>query len=462
VVILVLLSAVLAAAVVWLLSWIGVARHRLEAERERNAALEIEVAALQRQEAQLQTQQQFLVRFLRELPHFAHELHDGNVGRKIPKLVLSLIVRILEPAQAMVAVRRRPAEGEPERGRQLVVAAVFPERSAVTLGTEVVLGEGAIGFAAEVQRVMDRRDLDGQPPDVRVALRRGGLPGFEPDLVAPLVAEGVTVGAIAVQGLKRYTVDLRDILRVVAQTGAMAVRGLERLTAVKTTANVDSLTGIFNKGFLTHQLSEELKRARDSNRSLSVFMFDIDNFKHYNDHNGHVAGDQLLRTLARLVQDNVRRDSLFGRFGGEEFLLIMPGTGREKALAAAENIRGLLARHPFAHAAGQPLGCLSISGGVSTFPEDGTESSALVRSADEALYSAKHAGRNRVEGHVRHYLGEEAQEPVEPPEIPTHDEEDEAEATGPLDLRLIPDSPRPGELDDPDTASLDLTPTENE
>lgn len=432
-----------------LLGWSGVARQRLEAERERNAALEQQLVALQRQQAQLQTEQQFIVRFLREFPHFAHELYDGNVGRKIPKLLLNLAVRILEPGQALVAVRRRPAEGEPERSRRLVVAAVFPERSAVALGTEVVLGEGAIGFAAEVQRVMDRRDLDAQPPDVRVVLRRGGLPGFEPDLVAPLVAEGVTVGAIAIQGLKRYSVDLRDILRVIAQTGALAVRGQERLTAFKTTANVDGLTGIFNKRFLTHQLSEEIRRARDSHRSLSVFMFDIDNFKHYNDHNGHLAGDQLLRKLARLVQDNVRRDCLFGRFGGEEFLLIMPGTGREKALAAAENIRRLLARHPFAYAAEQPLGCLSISGGVSTFPEDAAESSALVRSADEALYAAKRAGRNRVEGHEGRYLGEEAQEPVEPPEIPTPHEEDEKEKTGPHDPRLIPEAPGPGELDEP-------------
>ncbi len=443
------LSVTLAAALTALIltmGRVGTVRRRLEGEQKRGASLERQMAGLERQVTQLQADQQFLVRFLREFPHVAHELHNGKVGRKIPNLLLNLVVRILEPAQAVVIVRRRSADGDPERRHKLVVAAAEPQDGGVAPGTEITLGEGPIGFAAEIQRVMDRRDFDQQPPDVKSALRAGSLPGFDPDFVAPLISEEETMGVLAIQGVKRYSVDPRDVLRVIALTGALAVRSHERLTAIKTTASLDGLTGIFNKRFLSHRLSEEVRGALDEHQSLSVFLFDIDNFKHYNDRNGHMAGDQLLRELARLVQANVRRDSLFGRFGGEEFILVLPGTGKEQALAAAENVRRLIAEHSFAHGSDQPLGCLSISGGVSTCPEDATESAALLKSADEALYAAKHGGRNRVERYVPRYLGGDAQEPVEPADIPEPpedfgDDEDDAEATGPMDPALLPGAP---------------------
>ncbi len=119
---------------------------------------------------------------------------------------------------------------------------------------------------------------------------------------------------------------------------------------------------------------------------MSIFLFDIDNFKHYNDRNGHVAGDMLLRQLARLVQENVRKESTFGRFGGEEFLLILPDAAKAEAVRAADNVRELIADFRFAEASAQPLGCVSVSGGVAECPLDAQEGSALLESADEALY----------------------------------------------------------------------------
>ena len=137
-------------------------------------------------------------------------------------------------------------------------------------------------------------------------------------------------------------------------------------------------------------------------------MFDVDHFKVYNDQNGHVSGDRLLQSLSRLVQDNLRRDTMFGRYGGEEFLIIFPGLRREQAIAAAENIRKAIAGYAFAHAGAQPLGCVSISGGVAECPARRKERAGLVRAADEALYRAKRAGRNRVLAHEPVYMGESA------------------------------------------------------
>jgi diguanylate cyclase (GGDEF)-like protein len=127
-----------------------------------------------------------------------------------------------------------------------------------------------------------------------------------------------------------------------------------------------------------------------------VFLFDIDNFKNYNDTNGHLAGDKLLQELAGLVNDSVRKDDIFGRFGGEEFLLILPHTSAGQAALAAEKIRSLLANHPFPFREKQPLGRISVSGGVAEYPHHGLDAAGLLHAADEALYEAKRAGRNKV------------------------------------------------------------------
>jgi predicted signal transduction protein with EAL and GGDEF domain len=129
-----------------------------------------------------------------------------------------------------------------------------------------------------------------------------------------------------------------------------------------------------------------------------------------------------LRRLARLVQGNVRQESLFGRFGGEEFLLVLPDADKTRGVAAAENLRQLIAEHRFEFGAHQPLGHISISGGVAACPEDGTDSNLLLRAADEALYAAKHSGRDRVKGYEARYLSGEAQEPVEPADFDVRDE----------------------------------------
>jgi diguanylate cyclase (GGDEF)-like protein len=143
-------------------------------------------------------------------------------------------------------------------------------------------------------------------------------------------------------------------------------------------------------------LGERIYEAQQQIGKLSIFLFDIDNFKNYNDINGHVAGDHLLKELALLVRRNTRDDDVFGRFGGEEFLLILPDTNASDALEVADKIRALIASQDFPHAKRQPLGVVSVSGGVATYPNVASDSTGLLNAADEALYMAKKQGRNRV------------------------------------------------------------------
>jgi diguanylate cyclase (GGDEF)-like protein len=193
-------------------------------------------------------------------------------------------------------------------------------------------------------------------------------------------------------------------MRLRAQTGAQALQNAVAYSQMKSTADLDGLTGVFNKRQMTQTLGEQVHGAEQDASPLSVFLFDIDNFKNYNDVNGHVAGDALLQLIARLVATDIRKEDVFGRFGGEEFLLVLPHTPLAQALMVADKIRASIASHPFPFAERQPLGILSVSGGVAEYPTDGRDSIALLRAADEALYAAKHRGRNRVFPARRVYL----------------------------------------------------------
>ena len=360
----------------------------------RGAAAERELAAARRQAAQVEADQQFLARVVHELPHVARELHASAGGREIPGLLLGAVVRLLEPKKVAVAVRRRAAENDPDRHQRLAVVATSPE-DWMPIGSEIPIGTGEIGYAAEVQRVMDRRDFESQPSPTRNRLRGETAHGCHPDIVAPMIFIDEVVGVIVVEGVMRPE-EVKDALRLLAQVGAVSMYTRAQYTEIKTTASVDGLTGAFNKRYLTHRLGEEMRRALDQASSVSVLIFDVDNFKHYNDRNGHLAGDRVLQRLARLVVENVRRGTIFGRYGGEEFLAIFPGAAREQALAAAENVRRAVAAHEFPFGFDQPLGAVTISGGVAECPVDGADAATLVRAADEALYQAKRRGRNRM------------------------------------------------------------------
>jgi GGDEF domain-containing protein len=207
---------------------------------------------------------------------------------------------MLEPRKAVVLVRRRQTESDPERHRRLAVAAAFPSGLLET-GTEIAIGRGEIGYAAETMNLMDRRDFDHEFPLTRNRLRDETPQTLRFDVVAPMVINEEVVGVIAVEGIKRTSPEGKDLLRLLAQLGAASMHAKAQYSEMKATASLDGLTGIYNKRFLTERLADEILRAVDRSSPLSVFIFDLDNFKHYNDRNGHVAGHQLLQSLTRLV-----------------------------------------------------------------------------------------------------------------------------------------------------------------
>lgn len=370
-----------------------------------------QLQSLRRANSKLQDDLGFLTHFLKEFPRLARELYSGLGERQIPGVLLGIVQRSLEPQQVAVLVKRVDKTKKLARGKKpverLVVAASYPEGAAVKMGAAIAPDTGEIGFAVESQLVVTRQDLQTEEASTRI--KPGStLPGMpHPDLIAPLVFDQETLGVILVSN-PRKSGDPKAALRLVAQSGAQVLHTAAQVSRMRHTAEMDGLTRVFNKKHMDQTLNELVYRAacaaydqRDGAKgaaaqSLSVYLFDIDNFKNYNDNNGHLAGDKLLVELAALVQSTVRKDDIFGRFGGEEFLLILPHTNAEQAMAAADKVREAIATHPFAFAEKQPLKRLSVSGGVSEYPHDGLDAAGLLRKADEALYLAKEQGRNRV------------------------------------------------------------------
>ncbi len=377
-----------------------------EARAEKAATVGL-VSQLKRANAVLEEDLRFLTQFLKDYPRLARQLYSGLTERQIPGELVAIVQRSLDPQQVAVLVKRSEVKGDKNKLPRLVVAAAYPDGAAVKVGTEVPLETGEIGFAAEAQIVVNRQDLQAETAQSRI--KPGSpLPGMpQPDIIAPLVFDTDTLGVVVVSKPRRSG-DPKTALRLVAQTGAQVLHTAAQVSRMKTTAEMDGLTRIYNKKHMEQALNELVYRAacaaydqRSAGQALpaqalSVYLFDIDNFKHYNDTNGHLAGDKLLQGLAGLVNDSVRKDDIFGRFGGEEFLLIMPHTNATQGMAAAEKIRNLLASHPFPFAEKQPLGRISVSGGVAEYPVHGLDAAGVLHAADEALYEAKRGGRNRV------------------------------------------------------------------
>jgi diguanylate cyclase (GGDEF)-like protein len=188
-----------------------------------------------------------------------------------------------------------------------------------------------------------------------------------------------------------------DLLEQLYRIQVERVRDLTReVTKSVGRAMTDPLTKLYNVGFFRERLDIELHRAREIGDPLSIVMFDIDHFKHFNDGNGHEEGNVALCALASLMKGVGRRSDIVARYGGEEFVALLYGEGRDEAEKFAEAVRQAVERHGFRGGDRQPGGRVTVSGGVATFPEDATDAQSLVEAADRNLYRAKEGGRNRV------------------------------------------------------------------
>jgi diguanylate cyclase (GGDEF)-like protein len=215
---------------------------------------------------------------------------------------------------------------------------------------------------------------------------------------APIIVEGKTIGLLNLDSDKIdfFTPEHGERLRGFADQAAAAIEKARLFNEIQRLAITDGLTGIFNRGHLLKLAESEYERARRYKRPLSAIMVDADNFKRVNDQYGHPTGDVVLQNLAQLLRQNLRTNDVLGRYGGEEFLILMPETGYQSALEVARRIRHQTETTPMSNA-DQPV-TITVSLGVAACRTDETLDD-LIRHADEALYAAKAAGRNCVRGY---------------------------------------------------------------
>ncbi|HLJ61530.1 MAG TPA: diguanylate cyclase [bacterium] len=217
----------------------------------------------------------------------------------------------------------------------------------------------------------------------------------------PLIAQGETLGVMSLtaggKGTKgELTPAVARLAKTMADHLSLALANLRLREALRAQSVRDPLTGLFNRRYLEETLEREFRRGQRAGSALSVIMFDIDHFKLFNDSFGHDVGDTLLRHLADLTRSQFRSEDIVCRYGGEEFVVVLPATGRDEARARAETLREVVADLRIAQGGRRP-GEITISLGVATIPDHGSSPGALLHAADVALYRAKQNGRDRVE-----------------------------------------------------------------
>ena len=219
----------------------------------------------------------------------------------------------------------------------------------------------------------------------------------------PIAIGGRKVGVLNItdkSGGRTYDeVDL-GLLEMIGPQVALALERAEwqeRATEFELRSITDQLTALPNLRYLQERLPEELNRSRRYNHPMSFLMIDIDDFKAYNDRNGHPAGNVALQMTAHCLKEALRSADVALRYGGEEFCILLPQTGLDEARTIAERIRQRVRTWDFPHRESQPLGRVTVSIGVSTFSENVDTAEKIMGAADRALYQAKHLGKDRVE-----------------------------------------------------------------
>ena len=262
------------------------------------------------------------------------------------------------------------------------------------------------------------RNLDTVPPSDCWALRRGHIheigfepsinppchyidPGSTPYLCNPLLAQGTALGIIHLLIDPEITDDARkqhdrNLAATAADSISLALANLGLRESLQAMSVRDPLTGLYNRRFMEDALAREISRMTRVKKYLTVAMLDIDHFKQFNDSFGHEAGDVVLKEVAQMMSSFRQGSDLACRYGGEEFLLILPELNPDHALRRLNEFREAVSQLTV-HWEGKPLPAITVSIGAASFPANGSTSKSLIKAADEALYLAKDKGRNRVE-----------------------------------------------------------------
>lgn len=307
---------------------------------------------------------------------FAIADRSAPVGERL-EILLETLERWLGFAATRLDVMEDALIGSDASGRRVHVVTEEDLRA-----TEEV----ARAIESGLRRVVSRPDVAAVDPGPAVAWDALG--------VAPIFAMGSIVGAVSVYYRPGTSPDTMDAnLEVASNVVRQAIEFNQHFESL---TSIDALTGIYNRQFFDRQMPVEIERAMRSGSSLSMLVLDLDDFKRINDDLGHKKGDEALIAVAEIIRRNLRKVDLAFRYGGEEIVILLPGTPEFEAVHTAERLRRVIQAHRgFRDARGVPRE-ITVSVGVAVYPDTAKSADQLFVQADEAMYRAKQRGKNQV------------------------------------------------------------------
>lgn len=306
--------------------------------------------------------------------------------------------RILDQAAEILDVDHASLMLLDDEEEFLEVKAARGTRSDLVGKIRVPVGEGISGHVAKTGKPVLIEDLLTHTEWGREARERDEARSL---MSVPLKVKDRVLGVLNVNNKKSgdpFTSGDLKLLMALSQLAAISIQNARTYQ----NAITDRLTSLYNYGYFREMLDKSIEHCVDHKCDLSLLMFDIDHFKNFNDVNGHELANVALVGVASLCMENCRQSGdrvpdLVARYGGEEFMILLTGVSKEAAARTAERIRYLVAETNFEGGENQPMGRVTISVGVATFPGDAASGDELINKADEALYKAKRSGRNNVQ-----------------------------------------------------------------
>jgi diguanylate cyclase (GGDEF)-like protein len=349
----------------------------LENEKNHNKSLLLEASKrekYQREAESLQMEKERYIRFLVNIPDIVRSFISDLSFEEIVSSIFRLTKSLVEPeiielymfdvsTNSLILVHNYGSK----RDQRCVVK----------------LGEGIVGLAAENRMIVSQ-----------TIQHLRGIDDIE--FAAPILFKEKLIGVMGLSKIKVSDGNEMRFISMIADLAGISLQNCEFLGTAKEEAITDALTGLYNRRYFFEEAREAAHKAIKYHSPISIFIFDIDHFKKYNDMHGHPEGDYLLKELSRILKENSREGDVTARYGGEEFIVLMPDTDKDGAVLYGEKIRKIIENYPFRHREKQPLGYISVSGGIASFPFDGNSIESVIRCADEALYESKRSGRNMV------------------------------------------------------------------
>lgn len=271
----------------------------------------------------------------------------------------------------------------------------IPRNGTAKAKTAFRFGEDAFGESLMFEKTIYVRDLEKEK---RYQFFQDGTKKGAFLIIPLMLPEKNPVGVLSLYRNKdqSFSADEISLFQKISEEIAKVIDKTLLFKQTKELSITDELTGLYNRRYFNERFDREVQRAKRYSRPLTILMIDIDHFKNFNDVNGHLMGDEILRRVANCLESNIRKADIIARYGGEEFVIILPEIDKSHALQVAEKLRKTIETRHFPKEENQPNKNLTISIGLASYPDDSEVARELVDFADRALYRAKAEGRNRV------------------------------------------------------------------